>query len=434
MILLYFLLSVLFLCAPAAAPVRAAESDAAHSAIEEQAAGPASSGLSLKGQAKNLFTYFSTDAYLATGRAKALAADLTRLRLSPELTVSDWLLVHVDYDNEIIMGGYLKSPEFDMYWRAPDYNDLADLSWEPYYSKDIYYRHAVHRAYAKLVTGRLTTTVGRQQVRFGSGRLWNPLDILNPISPTTVEDAGEQKGIDALRLEHYLTDTTEAGLIFDGKRKNNRDGSNAVSPDNSNIVGRIKTTLGKTEIAALGGRIARRATGGIDASTIVLDGMLRGSMLYSDPEDGASFILASAGYEYTFASGLYFLMEYFYNQNGLNFNDDLRAAYMMSRIAGVNESNYTTLANQFLTYNQHYAGLALGIDITPLIRGELFTIYDFQGRGVFVSPSLRYNPFENINLIAGVMAAGILPGAARSSDFEIFEGHSLIFASMAWYF
>ena len=58
-------------------------------------------GLSLKDRPEYC-SHFSTDAYLATG-AQRRSPPTSRACAVAELTVSDWLLVHVDYDNEIIM-------------------------------------------------------------------------------------------------------------------------------------------------------------------------------------------------------------------------------------------------------------------------------------------------------------------------------------------
>ena len=255
---------------------------------------------SLGGHFRDLFVYYPVETYSLTGENKKLVSNLMRVRLSPQFNFSEKLIVHMDFDNEIIMGNYLKSPEFDGLWRPSDYNDLFKLSREPVYDEDLYYRTRIHRLYAKIAVGNLTITGGRQLVRFGSGRLWNPLDIMNPISPTALEGIEEQKGIDALRMEYYINATTEIGLVIDQKRYRDNDG---LSSQNTNAAGRIKVSYGNTELAGLGGRIAHRAVGGIDISTIVLDGMVRGGLLYSDPEEGTSFVQGSAGYEYTFPMG-----------------------------------------------------------------------------------------------------------------------------------
>ncbi len=393
----------------------------------------------IKGHIKNLFTYTKTDQYSEylfsltnRNKEKDLIADVSRIRLSPEINYSDFLHVRVDYDNEIIIGNYLETREFDLYWRPSEYNDLFDLSGEPVYNEDLLYRTKIHRAYAKFIISDFTLTLGRQQIRFGSGRLWNPLDILNPISPTFVEGASEQKGTDAVRLEYYPTETMELALVLDQKRKN--DDLSNLSIDNSNVISRFKMTIDETDIAVLGGRISRRNVGGADISAVFFDGLLRGSLLYSDPEDDDSYIQSSAGYEYNFKIGLYFLVEYFYNQNGINFNKDLESAYIESYLTGINENNYYRLANQFLTYNQHYTGLALGYDLTTLLRAELFSIYDFQGRGIFATPSLKYNLFENIDINAGAMAGHVFSGARKTSDFDKLDKYAYYFASLTWYF
>lgn len=388
----------------------------------------------LRGQFRDFFLYYPVENYSVTGDEKKLVSDLKRLRLSPQLNFSDKVIIHMDYDNEIISGSYLKSREFNEFWRPPEYNDLLQMSREPSYDRDLYYRTKIHRLYAKITAGDFTVTAGRQMVRFGSGRLWNPLDILNPVSPTSIEGAEEQKGIDALRGEYYLNETTEIGLVLDQKRYRDRGGIDDLSTDSTNILGRFKITLGKTELAGLGGRVSHRRVGGIDISTILFDGMLRGSVLYSDPEEGNGFIQAGAGYEYNFAMGLYLLAEYFYNQDGLNFNRDLKEQYLYSKIYGSTEEGYRALSNRFLTYNRHYGACALGYDLTPLLRGDLFVIYDFQGRGLFFNPSLKYNAFQNIDVSIGIMRAHVFDDAAKSSDFGDFDDMGLVYGSLVWYF
>jgi hypothetical protein len=51
---------------------------------------------------------------------------------------------------------------------------------------------------------------------------------------------------------------------------------------------------------------------------------------------------------------------------------------------GIDESNYYIISNRMITYNSHYASVAAGYDFHPLLRGEIFSIYDFQGEGYFL--------------------------------------------------
>ena len=84
------------------------------------------------------------------------------------------------------------------------------------------------------------------------------------------------------------------------------------------------------------------------------------------------------------------------------------------------------MANQFLTTNQHYLAVALGYDFHPLVRGEFFTIGDIQGQGIFWSPALKINAYENLDFTIGVMGAFvfnnkhlIFPNSGRITCFTL---------------
>ncbi|PKL37309.1 MAG: hypothetical protein CVV44_16895 [Spirochaetae bacterium HGW-Spirochaetae-1] len=422
---------------PAASAAEKNDEVVSYEAAMEDVTGEKGWQYKMTGQYKDLFTYQKVDEYYGTGffpsGEKGLAANLKRLRLSPEVTWGTMLLLHVDYDNEIMVSSYTGSHEFDAYWRPSEYNDFLDLSWDPHYSNDLYYRMKLHRAYVRLNTGDFSFTLGRQQIRFGSGRLWNPLDILNPISPTFVEGAEEQKGTDALRADWFFTSSSELSLVVNPVLANNRYGD--MKFQNCNYVARAKTSIKETDVALLGGWISHRGVAGIDGATTFFDGMLRGSVLYSNPEDYDYYVQASMGYEYTFSFGLYLLAEYFFNQNGLNYNADLKNAYAASLISGMSQSGYNLLANQFLTANRHYLGFVLGYDIHPLVRDDFFIIIDFEGRAAFINESLKFNAMENMDITAGLMFAFTGGGTDKISDFESFTGDNLLYyISLSLYF
>ncbi|MDM8548468.1 hypothetical protein QUF72_00260 [Desulfobacterales bacterium HSG2] len=396
------------------------------------------SRFSISGHYKNLITYFRTDHFIdengePSGR-KELIADLNRIRLSPEFRFSENILLHCDIDNEIIAANYVGSRTFDLFWRPSDYNDLYDPSLDSTFADDYSYQLNLHRLYMKFVSGDFTMTAGRQQIRFGSGRLWNPLDILNPISPTFVEGAEDQKGTDALRVEYYPDESSEIAFVYAPRRVDDELDFRTLANKNTHIISRIRATVRDTDLAVLGGRVARRNLVGIDIAAILMDGMLRGSLLYASPDEGSAYFLGSVGYEYNFANGIYCMAEYFYNENALNRNRSLLAAYEESALYGMNEDRYQQLANQFLTFNRHYAGIAIGYDITPLLRCDLFAMADIEGRGIYFSPSLKYNLLQNIDISVTAMLGHVFEGADHTSDFESFEDHPLFSVVLQWYF
>lgn len=360
-----------------------------------------------------------------------LVFDMNRVRLTPEFRFSENFILHADVDNELFAGNDLDGPAFQEYLNPGSYNDLWNLSTDNELGGDLVYRLRLHRAYAKLVAGKWTLTLGRQQVRFGSGRIWNPLDILNPISPTFVEGAEDQKGIDAFRAEYYPGPATEITAVYAPRRED--DVLDAAALVHADSIVRFKTAYKNTDIAVLGGTVARRAVIGLDAAGILKGGLLRGAVMHSNPEDGDGFWLAGAGYEYAFQNGLYTLVEYFYNGNALNDDPQLAEAYAETRIFGMNEERYRMLANHFLTLNAHYLGLAMGYDITPLVRADLFLIYDVEGNGIFISPTATWNMFQNTDLSVSVMTGCVSEGSDES-DFEAFAEHPLVSVSLIRYF
>jgi hypothetical protein len=409
-----------------------------------------------KGLVKNLYVFHRTDNYLGEDPliqgVKDLSSDLTRLRLSPEFLYGNTLTLRADYDNEMIWSNYGRSVDFKDYWRPRQYNDFLHLTWEPYRGRDLYYRTKVHRAYVKLSVDYFTATIGRQQIRYGSGKLWNPLDILNPVSPTLVEGADEQKGTDAVNLEFFPNDRTEISAVFSPKRSNDKiDHFNMRDCD---YIARAKTSISDADVAVLGGYVTRRWVAGFDVAAILFEGMLRASMIVEqagesyakagDPRYLWRFLLpgrnqtaqvyfqANAGYEYTFRSGVYFLAEYFYNQKGLDYNRDRKTAFIAAGFNAMDQKTYLQLANQFPTVNQHYLGLSLGYDFHPLVRGELFCIGDIQGHAVFWVPALKVNALENLDLTVGVMGAFSFDNSP--SDFTEFRKNYLFYASGTYSF
>ncbi|OHD64494.1 MAG: hypothetical protein A2176_02555 [Spirochaetes bacterium RBG_13_51_14] len=425
--------------------------------LEEGKKGPR---FKFKGQAKNLYTFHRTDNYYGgnplTMSSKNLSADLTRARLSPEFQYRELLTIKLDFDNELIWSNYGRSRDLTAYWRPSEYNDFLDLTWEPHRGPDIYYRMKIHRAYVKVSVDKFTATVGRQQIRFGSGKLWNPLDILNPISPTFVEGGDEQKGTDAVKLDFYPEDTTEITAVVDLKKSNNK--IERFNLQDCNYIARVKTTVKDADIAILGGYVSRRGVAGFDFAAILFDGLIRGSVIASQAGDSyiskndpwyrqwyalrylipgrdikqGFYFQANAGYEYTFKKGVYLLVEYFFNQKALNYNKDEKMASYAAQFNAMNQKTYLQLANQFLTVNQHYAAVAIGYDFHPLVRGELFTIGDIQGHGIFWMPALNINAYENLDFTVGMMGAFVFNDTM--SDFSEFRKNYLFYASGTYVF
>ncbi len=387
------------------------------------------------GYYKNLFTYQERDEFYnsiySPPEKKKLSSDMNRLRLSPEINYAESFIFHADIDIEVVAANYKESDEFDVLWKDSQYNDIVKPEFEIMDRTNLYSKGEFQNFYVKMVAGKFTGTAGRQQVRFGSSRLWNPLDLMNPFSPLSVEGADEQKGTDAFRIDWYPAEATELTCVAAPRRE--EDSLKKTSPGSGNYIARFKSGIKVFDAAVLGGYTAKRVNAGADFTAEVNDGFLTGVFLYSNPEIGEEYWQCGTGYEYSFSSGVYLLMEYFYNSLPVNDDEELRGAVLRYSMEGIDEGNYYRISNRMITYNRHYVSIFTGYDFHPLLRGELFSIYDFQGRGVFLNASLKFNAFENFDIMAGVITA-FVKETDRISDFQTYNREPMGYMSLQYYF
>lgn len=73
--------------------------------------------------------------------------------------------------------------------------------------------HNLDRLAARFATPWADVVVGRQVLSWGTGRLWNPTDLLSPFSPTEI-DREVRRGIDALRVSVPLARAAQLELIW----------------------------------------------------------------------------------------------------------------------------------------------------------------------------------------------------------------------------
>src|SRR5207253_1761816 len=86
---------------------------------------------------------------------------------------------------------------------------------------------------------------GRQRVAWGTGKFWNPTDVLNPYQPTSVE-RDERRGVDAAYAKYSLGDLTQAEAAWAPQDR---------WPEHA-LLGRLKSNWRGYDVSAMGGKIA----------------------------------------------------------------------------------------------------------------------------------------------------------------------------------
>jgi hypothetical protein len=328
-------------------------------------------------------------------------SDLNRLRLDFDLKLAASVNIKVIYDNEVIIGTILDESEFTDAKEVEE-ETLFDLTKTLVDNPDLFWRHTLYRIYLTYSSDELTFTVGRQRIAWGQARIWNPTDLFNPISPLQIE-GGQRLGVDAINFEYSLGALSGFNVVY-APRDESEKTSAAV---------RLRTNIMGYDLSIVVGEFREDDVIGFDFAGSIGDSGFRGEGVFTDPDEGNDFTRLVLSWDYNFPSTLYLLVEYLYN--GGNVGEDASLADL-ARFTG-----------EIVTGNKNFLAIALGYELTPLIRPEFYAIFDIDGGGLFINPGMRYNVFTDLDWIIGVQ---IFPG-----DEGEYKGlPDSFYTSLEWYF
>ena len=214
----------------------------------------------------------------------------------------------------------------------------------------------IYRAYLEYAGEKHFWVIGRQRVPFGVGRIWNPIDVFNPINSLAVE-ADERTGTEAIRYEYALSPLTDFDITISRGKGAARikgylefaDFALVAVTDNDNdrdIIGwEIEGELFASgiELRSEGGGFHNRITG----------------------KRHTEFI---CGVEYGFANSLTLLGEYY-------FNDKTRIDHL---------------------------GCTVSYQPASLWSMNLLQIINLDDHSLFISPSIEYSLSDEMIISGGV--------------------------------
>jgi hypothetical protein len=347
---------------------------------------------------------------------------LTRPRAKLALAYGDRVEGELVYDLELVTGTGLDS----FAYRAGD--AIGTRTWldaDRTVSRhaDVEVRHALYRGWLRYASEDVEVTLGRQRIPLGRGRLWNPADLFNSIPPLAIQ--GDQRiGKDALHARARIAGELWGALIF----------APEDDPDDARTALRFELERPELDIAAFAGHFGRDEVVGLDLARNLGDAAVRLELTWSHLERGDRVVQAVASLDRTFplGSGLYVLVEHFYNENTLRPLplDDLPPAPSveagLARLDGFDRGELDRLATQV----RNQTGLQLGYSLTPLLRADLLWLFDWHG------PSLATFPVLSVDLGSGFelrIGAQLFLGPSRRRS-EYGDVPNLLFAELGAYF
>ena len=332
----------------------------------------------------------------------------SRLRLEldggQELGDAD-LSWRIAYDNEIIGGGLVKSPEFALLRNAIE-PTLVDGGGDVARGGSYLWGHKIFRASIAYETNDWRVILGRQRVAWGSGRVWNPTDRFNPTVATALE-AGQKIGSDALSAERFVGRFGSLQMVFaPGVSKRGVSRKVAV---------RWRDTIGETDYAILAGGIENELVIGLDLAGNLSWGGWHLETTAGWPKQSPRYAQIAVGIDAIFQpefldQSVAFSLEYFRN-----------GAATGNLPVGLSPDRINSRHRDLWAFTTGY-------DITYRWRAGFTTLFDTQNGSRAVIPSLTWSASQDVDVS---FSAQFFQGDATS---EYGAGQDSFVGRVAYYF
>lgn len=248
-------------------------------------------------------------------------------------------------------------------------------------------------------------TIGRQVLSWGTGRLWNPTDVLSPFPPTAI-DREVRRGFDAVRLAIALGEVTQLDLLYLPQQRVEEMGG----------VARFQTNVEGWDGSLSAGKYVRDLVLGADltgdlgpfgvhaegAYTVELLGLGSGPVSV-----GEHFFRGVVGGELRPHEKVLLMAEY--NYNGYGTTDPSRYAAVLS--------SPRVVRGEVFGAGRHLAALGATYLATDLLTASLSVLGNLTDPSALVIASLECSFAQNVLLRAG----GYLP-FGRPPDASVYSG------------
>jgi hypothetical protein len=301
--------------------------------------------------------------------------NLTRLRLRP--TINLWTNARISLEYEI-SSLYLSSPTFLNQPADKTNKQIVYLTWNMINNPNYLITHFIDRFYFKQGFDIGSLIIGRQRISWGTGRIWNPTDLFNPINPTNFGKI-EKDGADAISLILNLARFTDLSFVLNPQEK----------IKNSNAAFRFRTNYSEYDISLIGGSFDNRIIIGSDFAGNFFNAGLRGEGILSTEKENfrSNFVKYILGLDYQFTSKLYGLVEYQYNGEGrLN-----KSEYEIKRL----------MTGEILNLNKNYLYLMASYLIHPLINLNISYNSNLNDGSGFFGFIAGYSAGDNTSISLG---------------------------------
>ncbi len=232
----------------------------------------------------------------------------------------------------------------------------------------------------KFRTPLASITVGRQVLSWGSGRIWNPTDLLSPFGPTDI-DREVRRGIDAVRASIPLAETIQLeALVLPQLELRNWGG-----------VIRSQVNVRGFDVAPSVAKYVRDAVVGLDVVGDIGPVGVHGEAAWTAAFDldaagkRERFLRAVVGADVRFGD-VVLTGEYYFNGWGAKDPTGYLGVLRSERV----------LRGEVFGAGRHYVGLAASWQASDLLSLRGSVIGNMQDPSVLIAPALEYWAEQNL--------------------------------------
>jgi hypothetical protein len=277
-----------------------------------------------------------------------------------------------------------------------------DLKYEWLEEDNLYGTSEIDRLYLNWRQQKWEVVLGRQRIAWGTCLVWNPTDLFNPFDILDF-DYEERPGTDALQIQYFIGPVSQFNISATPGR----------TRQDVIYAGRYVANRWDYDFAVIAGWQRNSLRLGTNWAGQLFDGGFRGEILYTDPnmkyrtfnpeatsifdlyvdrEVSRPFWTIALSGDYTFSNSFYIHTEYLYNGLGTT-------GKAGSRRFDVIFTGELTPARQSIFQEFAY-------QLTPLLRGDFFIIFNPNDKSWIAAPSLQYSVATNWELYLLVFPSG----------------------------
>ncbi|KPK12318.1 MAG: hypothetical protein AMJ68_02165 [Acidithiobacillales bacterium SG8_45] len=353
------------------------------------------------------------------------------LRLKAEKRDGSWDY-KIHYELGVLYGHTLEalralpSIPYPIYALPNDNNRLFNLTSVIYDEGRGAAAHRLDRASVGYASGNFVFRAGRDAISWGNGVVYQPMDIFNPFSPTSI-DKEYKSGDDMVYSQWLLPSGSDMQLVAVPRRNP----SGTFDTNDSSLAGKFRGLFGSIETDILLARHYNESFAGLGLAADWRGAVLRSDSTISDTPDGVIYSgVSNISYSWVWA-----------NHNVTGFAEYYRNGF------GISNGDYSTLPQSLLdrfargevfNLGQDNGAAGLTIELTPRWQFSPTVFANLNDASTLWQFAANYDWKENGTLLLG----GIIPVGPLGTEYggipigggQYYRPAISVYARLAYYF